>query len=130
MKKLNETLYLIEPGMYAEQRGEQWLITDEQEKVQAGPFVSLQVLEDSLKPGAEELRSFGGDVVRVVVTPPGLGADPNDLVTLTEAATHLPITRQALYAAAKRGTLSVEPLVVGRQTKLYSLRALKEAYPS
>lgn len=133
MQKLNETLYLIEPGLYAELLTDgTWVVSDETSTPVAGPFATLAELEASL-------LDAGGDV------PPGLAtvtnttavpepvvtlSEADDLVTLTEAAGHLPVTRQALYAAAKRGTLPVDPVVVGRQTKLYSLKALKEAYRS
>lgn len=130
MKKINETFYEIEPELYAERRGARWFITDEQEEVQAGPFASLEVLQKSLKPGAQEIASWQGGVERVEIVPPGVPDDPDDLVTLTEGAKHLPVTPQALYAALKRGTLPVEPVVRGRTITLYSLRELKEKYPS
>lgn len=133
MKKLNDTLYVIEPGLYAELLTDgTWVVSDEKSTHVAGPFATLEELERSR-------MDAGGDVppaLTVVTNTTGTpevavtALEAEDLVTLTEAAASLPVTRQALYAAAKRGTLPVEPVVVGRQTKLYSLKALKEAYSS
>lgn len=132
MKKLTDDLHLIEEGLYAERRGAQWFVSNEQSEILAGPYASLDLLEKARQPGAVEISSWQGGVERVEVIPPGLavGDDPTDLVTLREAAEHLPITHQALFAARSRGTLKVEPLIEARSTTLYSLRALKEAYPA
>ena len=121
MKKLTEDLWLIEEGLYAELRGEQWFVSDEQSAILAGPFGSLKELDQWRTPGAAPVEEFASPLADL---------DSTDLVTLREAAEHLPRTHQALYAAQRRGTLKVEPVIAARTTKLYSLRALKEAYPS
>jgi hypothetical protein len=130
MKKITESFYEIEPELYAEWREGGWVITDEKAAVVAGPFATLELLDASLKPGAEEVKTSQGETVRVVINPPGVtDRGPADLVTLREAAGFLPVTRQALEARKRRGTLKVSPVVVGRSTELYSLRELKEAFP-
>jgi len=116
MKYLTDDLYEISAGLYAERRGKTWVISDEKSEVLDGPFSSLEALTakingEPMPAGLEEL-------------------DSTDLVTLREAADHLPMTHQALFAARSRGTLKVEPVVTARSTTLYSLKALKEAYGS
>lgn len=118
MKKLTDDLYLIEKGLYAERRGIEWFTSDEQSKILAGPFASLVDLQRD-----------------PLATPPETTAavvdhDSSDLVTLREAGQHLPISHQALFAARRRGTLKVQPVIEARTTTLYSLKALKEAYPA
>lgn len=133
MKKLTDDLHLIEEGLYAERRGAQWFVSNEESEILAGPYASLEMLEKARQPGAIEFSSWQGGIERVEIVPPGLAVaeyDAADLVTLREAAEHLPITHQALFAARSRGTLKVEPLIEARSTTLYSLRALKEAYPA
>lgn len=124
MKQINADFYVIEPELYAERRPGGWLITDEQAKVVAGPFASLELLEASLTDARvpEEAKTFEGEAIPA--------PKPEDLVTLREAATFLPVTRQALEARKRRGTLKVSPVVVGRSTELYSLKQLKEAFPN
>lgn len=124
MKKLNEALYELEAGVYAEQRSDrQWYITDEQEEILSGPFATLEALDtwrgrDDVDPDATTLEE-------------DLAAAPaEDLVTLREAAPHLGITRQGLEYRRKKGILGVDPVVTGRSTELYSLKALKAVYPS
>lgn len=134
MKKLTEDLYLIEPELYAELRGTQWFVSNEQSEILAGPYASLELLQKARQPGAVELKTManGNETVRVEIVPPGVSLedlDSTDLVTLSEAADYLPRTRQALTSARRRGTLKVEPVLEARTTKLYSLKALKEAYP-
>lgn len=130
MKKLTDDLWLIEEGLYAERRGEQWFVSDEQSEILAGPYRSLELLEKARHRGAVEVGSWQGGVERVNIAPPGVeDYDSTDLVTLREAGEHLPISHQALFAARRRGTLKVEPLITARTTTLYSLKALKEAYP-
>lgn len=133
MKKLTEDLWLIEEGLYAEQRGTQWFVSDEQSEILAGPFDSLESLEasrieqtlDALDVDTAQVQKLSNGAVAVSLD----SLDSTDLVTLREAAEHLPRTHQALYAAQRRGTLKVDPIVEGRTMKLYSLKALKEAYP-
>ena len=160
MKKLNETLYEIATGLYADRRSDgQWYVTDEQEEILDGPFASIEAVAASrveaqldaldpetvtmLKPGDPGWVEFKFD--QPVTIPPGLHEVTNttgepipvvtpeqaaDLVTLREAAEFLPITRQGLEYRRKKGILGVDPVVTGRSTELYSLKALKAVYPS
>lgn len=133
MKKLTEDLWLIETGLYAEQRGTQWFVSDEQSAILSGPFGSLEDLQASRI--EQVLDDLDVETAQVQKLPDGSVAvsldalDSTDLVTLSEAADYLPRTRQALTSARRRGTLKVEPVLEARTTKLYSLKALKEAYP-
>jgi hypothetical protein len=151
VKKINEGFYELAPGLYAEQRDAKWWVTDEKEQVQAGPFDSLEDLASSrveadldaldlstvkvARPGDPDFVDFPSALTTVtnrtdrpeVVVNQAVAAD---LVTLREAAAHLPITRQGLEYHRNRGTLPVSPVVTGRSVELYSLKALKEAFPS
>lgn len=159
MKKLNDGFYEIEPELYAEAREGRWFITDEESEEVAGPFESLEALKDVVSRAgsmaardrgafplshyieraaeaghaAEVIRANGLTLVanttgrpEVVVT----ADQAEDLVTLREAAEHVGMTRQGLEYRRKKGILGVDPVVTGRSVELYSLRALKEKYPS
>lgn len=128
MKKLNENLYEIATGLYADRRSDgQWYVTDEDEEIQGGPFASLEALAAGWAPppALSPVMNTTGEP-EVVVTQ----EQAEDLVTLREAAAHLPITRQGLEYRRKKGILGVDPVVTGRSTELYSLKALKAVYPS
>lgn len=159
MKKINEGFYEIEPELYGEAREGRWYVTDEESEEVAGPFESLEALKDVVSrseamaardrgafplsyyiergadaaTAAEAIRTSGPTLAtnntghaEVVVT-----ADrAADLVTLREAAEHVGMTRQGLEYRRKKGILGVDPVVTGRSVELYSLRALKEKYPS
>ena len=115
MKHLTDDLYEISAGVYAERRGKTWVISDEASEVLDGPFSSLEALNAKINGEPMPAEALGE-------------LDSTDLVTLREAADHLPMTHQALFAARSRGTLKVDPVITARSTTLYSLRALKEAY--
>lgn len=150
MKKISERLYVIEDGVYADRLPDgRWRISDEQENLIDGPFSSLQELQANLEDYADiEAELDAADPDAMDVKRPG---DPGflvyngqnfeaneardgtietaDLVTLSEAAKFLPVTRQTIQTARRRGTLNVDPKVVGRTTTLYSLSELKARYP-
>lgn len=133
MKKLKDTLYKIEEGLYAEQRADgKWVISDEKYEVHGGPFDTLEELEASRMDNGEDQGPAEPPPVAPAEPPytPQDIADMTDLVTLREAAEHLPLTRQALEKRKSRGTLPVSPIITGRSVELYSLKALREAFPS
>lgn len=119
MKKLNEDIYLIEPGLFAERRGQSWYVSDEDSNVLAGPFATLEALE-----------------ARDAAPAPAPEPESTDLVTLRQASEHLPVSYQSLYAARGKGLLP-EPVrevqaawVKGGIMRLYSLAELKAVYAS
>lgn len=137
MKKISERLYVIEDGVYADRLPDgRWRISDEQERLIAGPFDSLEALQGHR---AAETIEADLDAADPDIMSPGdlFEADDvrdgtietADLVTLSEAAKFLPVTHQTLHTAKRRGTLYVAPRVVGRTTVLYSLEELKARYP-
>lgn len=137
MKRLSHDLYVVTPGTYVDRRAGAWYVSDENSKILAGPFDSPEAARDHVE--GEEAATAEADLdaldpATAVVLKPG---DPgfvvfqeDDLVTLREAAGFLPVTRQALEARKRRGTLGVSPVVAGRTVELYSLKALKEALGS
>lgn len=156
MKKISERLYVIEPGVYADRLPDgSWRISDEQSHPLDGPFPSLEALQEFLAQDAEseaEAQRIREDraAERIeadldALDPDALPADAvqhlddgtvvvnlpeaEDLVTLSEAAKFLPVTRQTMATARRRGTLGVPPVVTGRTAVLYSLKALKARYP-
>lgn len=141
MKQLTPDLYVIEPGIYAERRGEQWFVSNEDSAVLAGPFDTVEAARDHQEDRAGERVEAELDALdpdAVVVLKPGdpgfVEFDPRDLMTLRQAAKHLPVSSQALYAARARGALPeprrviATPATKSGQVSLYSLADLAAIY--
>lgn len=158
MKKINEGFYEIEPELYAETKEGRWFITDEKSDDVAGPFADLEALRAVVdratslarRDGVRWIESYierasdaavAAEAIRTdaLTTVSNTTGQPEvvvtlesaeDLVTLREAAQFLPVTRQNLEYHRNRGSLKVSPVITGRSTELYSLKQLKEAFPS
>lgn len=119
MKRLRDGLYVIEPERYAERRGAEWFVTDEEEQIVSGPYASLERLEEARIFAEHDFFDS---------PPPGKRMLGDDLVTLRQAAKHLPVTHQALYARRRTGGLPAPAVVQeqpsGRTMEFYNLSEL------